>query len=1054
MDLVCTNSYICLHFKLLLMNILHITDFHYSQKSIQASSTVVNAIIAAIKRENITIDLIIFSGDLVNDGSQYESFNDASNTLFTPLCRDLSVDRRNVVFCPGNHDIDRTMIHSAAKSFFDSNIVDVDSLNSFYANKSDSMFLDSLKPLKNYKHFLSTYHTTGNDDVIEDLYSIHYRTVDNNTIAIACLNTSWVSALDREGRNDKGNLLVPPKVLSEIVGHLKQVSNIHKKVIVLHHPLYFLKEYNFYELENQLYNEFDVMFTGHVHKILSTSRHSGVSGIFEHVSKASLSLGESQGCSIISLDQIEENTIRVREVSFISDVSECHISPEVVHTIPCGEEKIKAIQFRKKIADKISIEKENANKLLLIHEDEESQDFMSLYSHPVIKSESDDALGSNQSYLLTFSEIVESEANILLLGKDKCGKTSLLKRIQIEYLLNYTKYEIVPFYLDCKEYAQKIDDTVDLIYDIRNYYSVNTEKAKSIVSNGKFVLLIDNYTPNTGAANIINDFLAEYGIRFVVCSEYNVYRTPDSYNFSDTTFDTYYFHDLRRVEIVKYTEKRLQKPEKCAKAQDKIIQLCRQLELPLNYWTISLLLLIHEKSSDAYSKNLFSILDVCIDEIFGKKRLAISHTKISFTQLKAVCANLSKFLFVEKMDNVFSATPTEIVGNINDFIAENDRISMTADEIFKFFVLCGILKQKDVSNNLYVFRLNGFFEYFLAYQMTRDKAFMADILKDERLYLAFKNQLEIYSGFKRDDADFLKCIFEKTYAQTSPAFEKYDDNKDKELLGKIHNISRLEEACRKISIEKSLSAIEKAEFEDMADELSAHSEVHPLQVFNTETMNPDVLERYLSILGRVYRNLDEIMGHKDLKQEVFDYLIDSYCDLTFFIIDEMARMAEDEASQNDYSFSEAQEMGLYKIMTTFSPLLTQVMLFDSIGHYNIENIIKTEIQKLEQNPAENQYKLYVYYFILTDIDLEGNMEYIVRALSNITIPVLKYMLLLKLNYYMAFKGGNNKNLQNKLSRHIQSAKKLLDSKLDVNSMQKQLTEQRKGADSISQKGAL
>lgn len=262
------------------MNILHITDFHYSQKSIQASATLVNAVIAAIMRENITIDLIIFSGDLVNDGSNYESFNDASSTLFTPLCRNLSVDKRNVVFCSGNHDIDRSMIHSAAKSFFDSNIVDVDSLNAFYANKSDSMFQDSLKPLKNYKKFLSNYHIVSNDDIIEDLYSIHYRTIDNNKIAIACLNTAWISALDKEGRNDKGNLLVPPKVLSEIVGHLKKVANIHKKVIVLHHPLYFLKEYNFYELENQLYNEFDVMFTGHVHKILSTSRHSGVSGIF------------------------------------------------------------------------------------------------------------------------------------------------------------------------------------------------------------------------------------------------------------------------------------------------------------------------------------------------------------------------------------------------------------------------------------------------------------------------------------------------------------------------------------------------------------------------------------------------------------------------------------------------------------------------------------------------------------------------------------------------------------------------------------------------------
>ena len=52
---------------------------------------------------------------------------------------------------------------------------------------------------------------------------------------------------------------------------------------------------------------------------------------------------------------------------------------------------------------------------------------------------------------------------------------------------------------------------------------------------------------------------------------------------SDTTFDTYYFHDLRRVEIVKYTEKRLQKPEKCAKAQDKIIQLCRQRHFLLRH---------------------------------------------------------------------------------------------------------------------------------------------------------------------------------------------------------------------------------------------------------------------------------------------------------------------------------------------------------------------------------------------------------------------------------------------------------------------------------------
>ena len=55
-------------------------------------------------------------------------------------------------------------------------------------------------------------------------------------------------------------------------------------------------------------------------------------------------------------------------------------------------------------------------------------------------------------------------------------------------------------------------------------------------------------------------------------------------------------------------------------------------------------------------------------------------------------------------------------------MADNDRISIGSKEIFNFFVSCGILKLKD-EVDIYVFRLNGFFEYFLAYQMTKDSEF-------------------------------------------------------------------------------------------------------------------------------------------------------------------------------------------------------------------------------------------------------------------------------------------------------------------------------------------
>lgn len=158
-----------------------------------------------------------------------------------------------------------------------------------------------------------------------------------------------------------------------------------KKILLIHHPLYFLKDFNLYSIENFIHNEFDLMFSGHVHKISSISRHSGTNGIFEHVAKASLSSKESLGCTIIDLDDVEENKIKVKELTYIDDDEKCHIGQEVVHTIPCGIEKTKMIAFRKKIFDKIGIEKENANHLLLLKEDEDKKDFLSLYNHPVLK---------------------------------------------------------------------------------------------------------------------------------------------------------------------------------------------------------------------------------------------------------------------------------------------------------------------------------------------------------------------------------------------------------------------------------------------------------------------------------------------------------------------------------------------------------------------------------------------------------------------------------------------------------------------------------------------
>ena len=75
---------------------------------------------------------------------------------------------------------------------------------------------------------------------------------------------------------------------------------------------------------------------------------------------------------------------------------------------------------------------------------------------------------------------------------------------------------------------------------------------------------------------------------------------------------------------------------------------------------------------------------------------------------------------------------------------------------------------------------------------------------------------------------------------------------------------------------------------------------------------------------------------------------------------------------------------------------------------------------------------------MLDIDLEGNKEYIGIAMQNIKIPVLKYAIIIKLNYYLAFKGGHNKEFQKKLSNCIQQARLNLDNSTSMSDIHKQI----------------
>ena len=1037
------------------MNILHISDFHYCEENL-IYERVISAIINSIKKEKVSLDCALFTGDLVFYGNRKSDFAKAQEVLFDRLSNELGIKKHNIIMCPGNHDIDRTSIYPTAENSFNTLYNSNEAINILYKEKNQA-YVDSLMPSASYSEFERSFYDPIIDDEFTPLYSIHFRTFHDAQYGFVCMNSAWISALDKKGKNDRGNLLFPVNALEEAISKLKRKSC--RRVLLIHHPLHFFREYNATEIENLVFNNFDLMFSGHVHKAHSNSGHDGTNGLYVHVAKASLSHDESfQGCSIITLKDFSDNEVIVRELSYIPDSNECHIGQPIVHTIPVGEDKYKAIKFRNTIADKYYLELDNAQKLLLLNDDGVSSEFLSLFSFPSLRTRSDDAIGvQDASDALTEDDLFLKRDNLLFLGRDKCGKTTLLRWIQISFLRGFSRYQIIPFYVNCKEIESRISDTKFSLEDeIRNYYSVNTSKAKELLASGSFVLLLDNYSDNTSAAHFFKEYLTENNkCRFIVCAEYSASRPLSSYEISSQPIKGYYFQDLNRVDIVNYVEKRISRPEERDEVNEQIVRLCKQMQLPVNYWTVSLLLLIHKRSTDSYSQNIFEILDVCVDEIFGKKERALKGADIPFDKLKKICAYVAMRLFMGYRESVFSASKDDLIAILNEYIEDDDRLDVQAIDVFNFFCQSGILKIKNPGTDDYVFRHNGFFEYFLALRMTEDPDFMNHILSDSNLYLAFKNEWDIYSGIQRTDGLFLETIHNITRKNVESALSIPSSSFDQVLIEKGQAFSVIEEQYKSILAEKPLTSAQKAVIEDSVDALELESDVKPIEDFISSGLTPDTVERYLFILGRVFRNSDSIPKQfKVLKGDVIDTILLYYANLAFFSVDYIAHRAEAAIKDSGFDFSESQEKAILKMITDFSPLLSQVAMTDSIGHKSMGVILKRKLSEMEGSMHQNQYLAFLLVFVLADVDLEGNLDLVKELMSTISIPVLKTMIYFKLNYYMAFKAGGKAKLQAELSNMIKDQRHNMDSGMMDNAQQKSLDDSRKRSNALARKGRL
>jgi len=979
------------------MNILHITDFHYksSKQDIFKQNAIVENMVARIKSNDIKVDFIFFTGDLVNSGTDVKDFNSAVASLIEPLLSALSLTKNQLFVCQGNHDVDRSKVSAAIVSRIDTFKTNKELEN--FAGKSDIDSKNSLLPLANYDTFISSYFEDSTNDIITANYSTHIREFDGKRIGIFCANT----ALRAVGDNDDGKLIMP---VSHLQAGLTDLKNCDLKILLHHHPLTQFKAFNQYELEDLIHNNFNISFSGHLHKNSTTVCYTDKDGILKLASAATLAEkdGSTIGFTVLDLN-LETLAVSATCHKLDAQGEYFYTGKPIRLQIPINAEKEKQNKFRQRLRTLHDYEMENADDLFLNGKSSnDNRGFNDLWTNPVLSSKSAEEVKKNGSVaVLSVADITKSYNNYLIMGEDKCGKTSLLKKIQIDCLAQYNTLEKIPIYFD----AKKIDKTnyvnSKLQRDLAIYFETNKSTVKEIMDKEIVLLLVDNLDlKKDEEIQWLEELVRSFNYaQIIICTDQNSASKYQDLKINNNSVTSLYFHSLKPAQLRELADKFYGSSDSKLEVINRINHIFTMLAIPFNFWSVSLFMWVFKDSKKDITNDV-DLVDLYIESILEREKLIKSRGGFSYDKYKQYLAHLARFLLKYNLTN-YSATKDEIFEFTKTYLSSNPRNDTDASTIWNYIVDKDIIKLVDEER--YTFRLNGVFEYFLAHYLKLDTEFRETVINDNNIYLSFKNELEMYAGSNRSDEEFVQKIFDKTkkiFKKINSDFEANDIDK---LLGTLatDDIALQLGKSQTDLLKQSLSMADVDEIADENDSISnltiqENCEVKLKRFIPIDDNDIVSLEKALYVLGRVFKNADDITN-TDLINQIFDYLIDTTVSWGYKLFQTFNSQKPDLDAEKHHALI------LIKLMRQMLPIIVQSRLSDMVGASNMQSIIQRKYSELKAGGDKNQFKKFILLYTLADIDLVKNHEFIRESIDKITIPILRYSILMKILYYYNFR---------------------------------------------------
>lgn len=485
--------------------VVHLSDIHIVTNN--SNNFILNKtekLVDAVKNLEINIQacFIVVSGDIAFSGKEeeYTIANDLVKNLIASLKDNLvNIEQIHSVFVPGNHDC-----------YLGENVVRdtlVDAINQD-PQKADSEDIAKLCTEVQSKYF--AFMENFNADKLKLTNNLYYQylfLVGEKQILFSCYNTAWMS----QRHEKQGNLFFSTKKLKEIDTNFDLVFS------VFHHPYKWLQADNARAFQKYVEKTSDIILTGHEHDHTRHVRRGSVGETNQYIEGGVLQDGSDKqnssfNCILIDIDKKKQKFYHFewsKDFYCPSSLSSEEWEDLQVNQLIKRKEFEISTEFNKWLDDTGATFTNSRKGDLKLSDIFVCPDLYDLESK-----------GDLVKYIASNSVIdYVLNKNVIIIGEERSGKTSLAKRICCE--LNQRGF--IPVFLSGENVKDpNIGKLWEIIYkEFNKQYSLNLLEKYKQLNRSKKILVLDNLNSvklNTKGKKLLLQNLASMFERVIIFS--------------------------------------------------------------------------------------------------------------------------------------------------------------------------------------------------------------------------------------------------------------------------------------------------------------------------------------------------------------------------------------------------------------------------------------------------------------------------------------------------------------------------------------------------------